>query len=68
MSTQLLILPLPDGEQAVLCLSRALTPASLPALERELRAGLATLRHELNQTSPTPGEQEYASWTPGTSH
>lgn len=68
MSTQLLIFALPDGEQAVLCLSRALTPASLPALERELRTGLATLRHELTQTHPTPGEQEYASWMSGTSH
>jgi hypothetical protein len=68
MATQLLILPLPDGEQAVLCLSHPLTPASLPSLERALRAGLDTLQHEWYPTQPSAGEMEYASWAAGSPH
>lgn len=68
MSTQLLILSLPEGEQAVLCLSHPLTPDSLPSLERALRAGLDAWRHEWQAAQPSAGELEYTSWAAGPPH
>lgn len=68
MPTQLMILPLPGQAQAVLCWSRPLTRASLPDLELALARALEQLRQELSDVAATPGELEYASWTPLQAH
>jgi hypothetical protein len=68
MSTQLLILSLPQDGHAILSLSSPPKLADLPELELALAQGLDQLRQELCESTPTAGELEYASWAPQQTH
>lgn len=68
MTHPLLILSLPSRGQVVLGFSEPLTRESLPGLERLLASTLAGLRRELDAPAFEPGELEYASWVPLSTH
>lgn len=68
MYTQLLILPLPFKGHTVLNLSQPLADEALPDLAQALTQTLEQLNRGGYAATPTPGELEYASWTPVQRH
>lgn len=64
MSNQHLILSLLGQDPIVVSFSPPLDPESLSGVASALARALAPSRQMLDDCTATPGELEYASWTP----
>lgn len=68
MTTELQLLPLAGKGYVVLGLPHPMSVDALPELERVLAQATDQLRRQLLETTPAPGELEYASWLPVQRH
>lgn len=62
MTTVLQLLPFAGRGYVVLGLPHPMTLDALPELERLLAQATEQLRRQLLESTPAPGELEYASW------